>query len=188
MARLPVDKRGYPVPWFTAYFDGEPDFRVLDPVKLTKAVQERRCWVCGEKMGAFNYFVISPLCAVDRTSTEPPSHEECAEFAARACPFLTRPAMRRRTASLPEESFEAAGVVIDHSPGVVLVWATLSYNVRRIDNGVDFAIGEPMSCRWYAEGRKARREDLVAAIESLPAPGLSAEKAAGLLRLFERSG
>ena len=186
IARLPVGKRGYPVPWFVARFDGEPDFRVYDSGKLIKACQERRCWVCGEALGAFNYFVLSPVCAVNRTSTEPPCHEDCAEFSAKACPFLTRPTMHRRTAGLPEETFEAAGIVFDSSPGVVLVWATLTYEIVRAAKGVEFKIGEPVNCRWFAEGRSATREDVLASIDSLfPSAGLKAGEAERLMRLFE---
>ena len=32
--RLPVDGRGYPVPYFASYFDGKPDFRVIDRDKV----------------------------------------------------------------------------------------------------------------------------------------------------------
>ena len=187
IARLPLDKRGYPIPWFVARFNGEPDFRVADAAKLVKATKERRCWVCGETLGAFNYFVISPLCAVNRTATEPPAHEDCAEFSAKACPFLTRPAMHRHTAGLPEETFEAAGIVLDQSPGVVLVWATLTYQVLTVAEGLEFKIGEPVSCRWFAEGRKANREEVATATASFAPLGLNSDKARRLMRLFEQS-
>ena len=51
IARLPVHK-GYPVPWFVAWIDGVPDFRVADGRKLWEAVRHSRCWVCGDKLGS----------------------------------------------------------------------------------------------------------------------------------------
>jgi hypothetical protein len=43
-------------------------------------------------------------------SAEPPSHRECAEYAVRACPFLTRPLAVRNERGL--DGFEPAGVMI----------------------------------------------------------------------------
>ena len=34
IAALPVDERGYPVPWFVAWIDGKPEFRCADPAKF----------------------------------------------------------------------------------------------------------------------------------------------------------
>src|SRR5262245_17927108 len=95
MARLPISPAGYPVPWFVATIKGEPDFRVIGPDKIARAVRADLCWLCGQTLGRFKAFVGGPMCAVNRTSAEPPSHRECAEYAVRACPFLTRPRMRR---------------------------------------------------------------------------------------------
>ncbi len=71
IAKLPKDQRGYHVPWFVAWIDGVADFRVTDNAKLVRAVNERRCWVCGEKMGRHLAFLIGPMCAVNRVSAEP---------------------------------------------------------------------------------------------------------------------
>jgi hypothetical protein len=186
--RLPVDKRGYPIPWFVARFDGEPDFRVFDQNKFVRAVKERRCWVCGDKLSAFNYFVISPYCAVTRSSTEPPCHEDCAEFSVRACPFLTRPEMHRRTALLPELSFEGAGAPVAQSPGVILIWATLTYEAVPAAKGAVCKLGEPMSCRWFKEGRKATRQEVLAAVnDTFPDLGMSQRDVAAALSLYDRT-
>jgi hypothetical protein len=31
---LPIDERGYPVPWFVAWENGKPEFRAMDPLKF----------------------------------------------------------------------------------------------------------------------------------------------------------
>jgi hypothetical protein len=188
IARLPLDKRGYPTPWFAARINGEPDFRIYDQAKFSRALKERRCWVCGDKLGAFNYFVLSPYCTVTRTSTEPPCHEECAEFSARACPFLTRPEMRRRDALLPEQAYEAAGEVLEQSPGVVLVWATLTSQAVPTPKGVVCKLGDPMSVRWYKEGRPATRQDVQAAVsQTFPELGYGAREAESVLLLYDKT-
>src|SRR5215831_18617572 len=112
MKALPVD-RGYPVPWFVEWIDGVPDFRIMDGRKLVRAVRERLCWVCGQPLGSFLAFTVGPMCAVNRISSEPPSHRDCAVFSAKACPFLTRPTMRRREAGRPEEAEQPGGMMID---------------------------------------------------------------------------
>ena len=85
--RLPVE-RGYPVPFFVDRVDGHYDFRVADARKLKLCVMKKLCWICGEPLGRNLTFAIGPMCAINRISAEPPSHRECAEWSARACPFL----------------------------------------------------------------------------------------------------
>jgi hypothetical protein len=188
VARLPLDKRGYPIPWFAARFDSEPDFRVYDPLKFTRAVRERLCWVCGDRLSAVNYFVISPYDAVHRTSTEPPCHQDCAEFSVKACPFLTRAEVRRRTAGLPDESFEAAGVVTERPPGIIVIWATLSYDVVPAPGGVVCALGDTTAVRWFKGGRPATRADVLAVVEAeFPGLGLGRDEVGAVMRLFDRA-
>lgn len=168
IARLPVDpKRGYPVPWFVAWIDGVPDFRVIAPRKREDAVERRVCWLCGEPLGAYKAFVIGPMCAINRTSSEPPCHRDCAIFAAQACPFLVRPHMSRRMSGLPDEAREADGVGLVRNPGVALVWVTRSYGIFRDGRGGWLIeVGEPTDTLWFAEGRTATRSEVVASIDS----------------------
>jgi hypothetical protein len=174
--RLPVH-RGYPVPWFVAWTDGDgsrapegigtPDFRIMRGEAPAIAHTQGRCWVCGDSMGAFKAFLVGPMCAVNRISAEPPSHRECAEWSSRACPFLTRPHARRREAGRPEDAVSPAGKMIERNPGVALVWVTKSYKVVSDGKGGKlFSFGDPEETLWFAEGREATREEVVASIES----------------------
>lgn len=160
MRRLPLDARGYPVPWFVAWLDGVPDFRVVGPGKIVTAINKRVCWLCGERLGSYGAFVIGPMCAVNRTSSEPPSHRDCAIFAARACPFLTRPKAQRREANLPADKVPPAGAMIERNPGVCLVWVTRRWQWYAATNGVLCEVGDPTETLWYAEGRTATRAEI----------------------------
>jgi hypothetical protein len=91
MKTLPVDERGYPVPWFVDWVDGKPEFRAMDGNKWESAVRYRLCWVCGGTLGVNKSFVAGPMCGINRTSAEPPCHLECATWSARNCPFLKNP-------------------------------------------------------------------------------------------------
>jgi hypothetical protein len=175
MLRLPV-RRGYPVPWFVAWLlddrpqprgVGQPEFRVVMPETIAEAHLRSTCWLCGEALGRYRAFVVGPMCAVNRTSGEPPSHRDCADWAARACPFLARPHARRREAGLPEEREAAPGIALMRNPGVALVWTTERYSVKSDGRGgALFDIGEPSDVRWYAEGRPVTRAEVRASIDS----------------------
>lgn len=171
MAKRPRDPRGYPVPWFVPWnpeTDGW-DFRYQAAGKAEQAVEYGLCWTCGEPFtGTQAAYVVGPMCAVNRTSAEPPSHIECAVYAARACPFLARPKMIRPTVRDGHDPAAAVddmpGHFLDRNPGVALVWITEnpSYDpsIRLFD------LGDPVRVRWYAHSRKATREEVMESIRT----------------------
>jgi len=166
IAKLPV-LRGYHVPWFVEKVNGEFDFRLMSRDKLIAAVLQTRCWVCGEKLGRNKSFVIGPMCGITRTSAEPPSHHECAVYAAKVCPFLTNPGMKRRDHEKLKENSECAGVSIDRNPGVCAVWTSVKFK-RFYDGGggLLFNVGDPEKVEWFAKGREATRAEVIEAIDS----------------------
>lgn len=164
---LPRDKHGRVVPWFVAFIDGEPDFRVARPGAIGDAVRGQLCWLCGHRMGTYSAFVVGPMCAVNRVTAEPPSHRECAIYAATACPFLANPSMKRRERGLPEERVDPAGVMIKRNPGVALVWVTRGWSMFPDPDGrAMFDIGKPDQTYWFAHGRAATRAEVVESIET----------------------
>jgi hypothetical protein len=170
MKLLPTH-RGFPVPFFVASVDGVPDFRVMDGAKWTRCVGEKRCWLCGEKLGSKLAFVIGPMCAVTRTTAEPPSHRECAEFAVRACPFLANADARRRGNDLPADAHEPAGCMLPRNPGVTTLWMTRTMRIFRDPNGKPLIeMGQPFEVEWFCEGRPATSMEAGRSIETgLPA-------------------
>jgi hypothetical protein len=175
---LPRDARGFPVPWFVQWFDngkpgdpgiGVPDFRVVDYRRMRQALISPRCWVCGGVMGVHRVFVIGPMCAVTKTTSEPPNHRACAEFAAKACPFLTKPRMRRNDKDLPGEAVDAAGLPLDRNPGVVCLYETGHYKPFKAqagNEGILFRLGMPTQISWWYEGRRATRAEVEHSINS----------------------
>jgi hypothetical protein len=166
MRHLPISSKGYPVPWFVAIVDGVPDFRVIGPGKIVYAHNHRKCWLCGDTLGVHKIFTIGPMCTVNRISAEPPSHRDCAEYAVRACPFLSKPNMRRNEVDMPEDGKNPAGIMIKRNPGVTALWITKRYSLMHVDNGVLFHVGEPERVDWYAQGRPALRHEVQASIMS----------------------
>lgn len=166
IAALQVDPvRGYPVPWFVAWVDGKPEFRMADGTKMRRAIREKLCWVCGQKLDQNLAFLIGPMCAVNRISAEPPSHPKCAKFSVRACPFLSKPQMDRRENDLPP-SGGCAGIMIRRNPGVSLIWVTRSYSLVKDGNGVLFRIGEPIALTAWREGRVATTDEIRESFDS----------------------
>jgi hypothetical protein len=175
IAKLPRNHAGYPVPWFVAWIDGQPDFRVIRANGIDDALRFSTCWLCGGPLGSNAAFVIGPMCAVNRVSAEPPSHRDCAIYAAQACPFLTNPSMRRRDTNLPQDASAPDGDMICRNPGVALVWITRAW--RPMPGYRLFEVGTPLHTLWFAEGREATRTEVLAAIDSgMPILRRSAEQ------------
>src|SRR5882724_12231484 len=158
MRTLSVDARGYPVPYFVAWLDasgaptkrgeGTPDFRVVNPETVVKCHTDRLCWVCGQPLGAYKAFVIGPINALGRMSSEPPSHDGCADFSARACPFLIHPKERRRDNRMPEVWHKPPGDVIPCNPRLAVVWTVKRYKLVMASGRAVFDIGTPEHVRW----------------------------------------
>lgn len=180
--KLPIDERGYPVPMFVQWIEGEfpdvksmprgqgrPDFRIVDPNHILACVKESRCWVCGEPLGVHRAYVIGPMCAINHNSAEPPSHVECAEWSVKGCPFLTKPHMKRREDEMTKQSAgNVPGVMIKRNPGVTLVWQVRNHIKVWNDGrgGILFDVGEPEKVTWWKEGRPATNEECIESINS----------------------
>jgi hypothetical protein len=166
MKTLPVDERGYPVPWFVDWVDGKPEFRAMDGQKWIRAIRERLCWVCGLPLGVYKTFVVGPMCGINRTSAEPPSHSECGFWSAVNCPFLRNPQQARREDGLTD-TISAPGFALLRNPGVTLLWTTRTYSLFEDGRGKPLiTFGDPEKVDWFAEGRKATRAEILQSIES----------------------
>jgi hypothetical protein len=167
-----------------ARVNGAPDFRIADDRKMTGAIMFRCCWICGGTLrnqtlglAATQYaYVIGPMCAVNRVSSEPPSHRDCALYAAQACPFLTTPGMRRRDTNMPVDVIDPEGVMIRRNPGVSLVWITNTW--RMVRGARLWDVAAPVKTHWLCEGRPATRDEVLASLDSgMPALRAEAERA-----------
>lgn len=167
MRSLPVDKHGRVVPYFVAWPDGQPDHRIADNARLRLARKHRLCSLCGQPLGSrFGTFVLGPMCTVTRTAPEPPNHQDCATYAVLVCPFLMRPDMRRRDSRLPEGHTDPAGIMIRRNPGVTALWTSRTYSIYPQGRGWLYDVGDPSGVAWYAEGRPATRDEVLASIDS----------------------
>jgi len=141
----------------------------MDVQKFGRAIRERRCWVCGDTLGRHLAFVIGPMCAVNRTSSEPACHLDCATWSARFCPFLSRPHMVRRHDDVINESGAGTASIL-RNPGAAGVWVTGSYKLEKVGkaaaSGYLVMMGPPSQVLWFCEGRPATRAEVLASIDS----------------------
>jgi hypothetical protein len=167
MRRLPISDRGFPIPKFVPYVDGQPEFRGMDGRHMMECIKRKLCWLCGEPLGVHMTFVMGPMCAINCNNAEPPSHYRCAEYAAKACPFLAQPKMRRNEKDTPwGDEPHVAGIAIKRNPGVTLLWTTRHYQIMRHGPGVLFTPGETESIEAYCEGRTATLDEVMHSVDT----------------------
>lgn len=159
MKHLPLNAKGYPIPFFVKTVNGVPDFRVLDETNFARATYEGLCHICGGKLGRYRVYAGGPLCALQLISSEPPSHRECAEYAVRACPFLLLPRSKRRTAGLdtpvPEPGSKV--VMVEENPGITALLVTERGALPV--NGL-FRLTHVTEVIWFTEGRAATPDEI----------------------------
>jgi hypothetical protein len=188
IATLRRDHRGYPVPFFVQWVKGKPEFPLFDPVKWKRCVGQKLCWICGHKLGQHLAFAVGPMCTINRVSSEPPQHRECAEYAMKVCPFLINPAMRR----VPTEKFgqvkPPGGIMFEGNPGVMALWVTPRFSILRTPTGPIIEMGEPSKVDWFTRGRPATAAEAAEAFKAGSIRLLAAADAeageAGILELI----
>lgn len=163
IASLPVSKNGFPVPYFVEKVDGEYDLRVMSRPKLYSCFHQKKCWTCGQPLGRHRALVLGPMSIINRIVSEPPSHLDCACYAAQVCPFLANPRMRRNEKDMPDGKVEPPGHHSNRNPGMVAVWVADDIRLERVPGGDLFTFGDPTSLLWFTQGRAASREEILAA-------------------------
>jgi hypothetical protein len=181
MAARPLSERGFPVPFFVAWVDdlgklvrpglGRPDFRVTDRGALFHAVSFDACWMCGQPLGKFRSLVLGPMCLANRMTAEPSCHPDCAEYAARACPFLANPRARRNEhVALPPGSTDSESH-IRRNPGVVALYVHTARKLRRLARKdgpplFHLPVGEPHRLTFWRDGRMAPHAEVMESIDT----------------------
>lgn len=156
----------YPIPWFVgdSPIDGKPDFRVIRPGGIRIAHASRSCWICGEAKGNVRTFVLGPMCMINRISSEPPSHLDCAKWAVRNCPFLANPRRKRRPLgeATASEVNGPPGIHSPDNPGGSILWSCHDWTF----DGEFFRVGDPYKLDCYVAGKHASAEQIHAIFDA----------------------
>lgn len=119
----PRDPRGYPVPYVVLVDDrGRAHFTVNDIRKLGKAIRSKLCAMCGRRMErSGGYWFIggagSALLPMGRF-IDGPSHEDCARYAMRVCPYLAAPRYAKRIDDRTIDPAALPGTLIAFDPSM----------------------------------------------------------------------
>lgn len=97
LSHLKIDKRGYPIPYFVSWVNGEPEFRYMDHKRLMMIIEKKLCHICGIKLPKdYFYFISGPVGLQNKVSSDAAMHRICAEFSLKACPHLYLQKAERR--------------------------------------------------------------------------------------------
>lgn len=122
MQHLPLDERGYPIPYFVSIVDGKPEFRYQDGRKREAMINHNLCFICGKKLHDKSYwFLTGPAGLLNQVGSDAPMHEDCARFSLSACPHMVYQNAERRENGAPIE--KAAGLIREKPPVMYLIKA-----------------------------------------------------------------
>ncbi len=156
LARRP-QFRGFPVPYTTlTRADGTHDFKVTDETTRAECLSRRLCALCGEKLDYWIAFIGGESLIDLREFYDPAMHEDCARYAAVACPFLANSEASYASPNYaPGEVAHTHYVASSERPKRMGLYVTRSYQVveRRISATETVQIvraGKPKSIDWTA--------------------------------------
>ncbi len=107
MAHLPLDPRGYPIP-FIVLRDraGRPHFTINDSAQVQQCVKFSLCGICGKPLGTASakhpdkgpWLVAGPGSFYSQRGAflDPPMHRVCATYALQVCPYIANPSYGKR--------------------------------------------------------------------------------------------
>lgn len=163
---LPRDRRGWPIPWFVMWIEGEPHFPTIDTRKMVIAYRQQRCWICGQSLGRWKTFVVGPMCCLNRISAEPPCHDDCAQYAVKVCPFMVNPRMGRIPDTKRPDGTTISDMHDPRNPGVMATYHARDFKPTTDGGGHPlFAMGAPVGgVTWWTKGRAATRAEVEEAL------------------------
>jgi hypothetical protein len=141
MAKLPRDRRGYPIPeTVTITDDGTAHFTINNVEKSHHHLRNGLCAICGQKLYPKRQWLIGgPRSAFDPNGCflDTPMHEECASYAIQICPYLAAPNYSKRIddatmkkSATPTIVFMDETVIVDR-PDIFVLGCTDGITIKR---------------------------------------------------------
>jgi hypothetical protein len=92
MKRFPLWKGMFPIFYTVARTpEGKPEFRKVSRARQIEAERKGLCHLCGQTLWTPFWFICYDQEVKIGRSKDGPMHKECAEYACKACPFLSQP-------------------------------------------------------------------------------------------------
>lgn len=133
MRNLPLDKRGYPIPYTVLVEGGDVFFTINREDLRMKCLREDRCPICGTKLFRGRWFVGGPGSGLlpNGSYRDPPMHDECAHYALKVCPWLVVTEYDKRISHLfePQTVATVDPTVIPDKPPLFVALMAVSQDI-----------------------------------------------------------
>lgn len=127
--------KGLPIPFTTLIKeDGEPDFRVTDQRAFAHCLARGACAMCSKPLVYWQAFIGGDKCKETRLFFDPAMHIECAEFAARICPFIV--GTKGYSKKPIEEGTYTHEIVSNERPAKMYLFKTRGYSLVKIEGNL----------------------------------------------------
>ena len=157
LRKFPLWKGKYVI-HYTVMIDpetAEPNFRVVDDAHRLQCSFRNWCHLCGEPLGRHMCFIGGPNSIKNRTFFDGPMHTDCAQYAAKVCPYLalSKEWVERPIKDMPGTLMHEVPESATGRPAKMGVLYCDSYNpikVQRPDGSLEvfFRAGEPTRIDW----------------------------------------
>lgn len=125
---------GFPIPFTTLIKpDGSPDFRVTDQQQWAKCVTRGLCGLCGQALVYWQAFIGGEKCKETHLFFDPAMHIECAEFAAKACPFIVG---IKGYSIKTDRDATADRLISSERPKLMYLFKTRGYDLVKVDGKI----------------------------------------------------
>lgn len=172
MKRLDRDRRGLPIPFIVLRdVDGRPHFTINDSHAVMMAIFDKRCSICGEKLGNNMWAIGGPLSAIHKHGAyiDPLVHKDCGTFALRTCPYIALPswADEKRIddktldrSKVPEHLLLVDKTMTPKRPPFFMFGKTSGYKVRQVGPGHHYIHpNRPwLQMEYWKDGEKITKE------------------------------
>lgn len=126
--------RGMAVPYIVKILDdGTPDFKIQEEAIRVECLVRKKCALCGQPLDEEFVFIGGASCAKQGLFIDPANHEECALYAAAACPFLAK---GTGYAKNPKNADAIIEIVSDKRPKVMILYYTRSFEIVRLSGHI----------------------------------------------------
>lgn len=132
LSHLPVDERGYPIPYFVPVEKGKPNFRLLSQKKQELCFKNDLCGICGKKLVKDSYYIIGgPKTLASAVTVDPFMHKDCATYSMGSCPHMFYERTKRADM---DEVYDPGTMDLDKPPMFYLIRSDKKLKFNIINN------------------------------------------------------
>lgn len=138
LQKRPVGRDGKIIPWYAGDDPDSFDMGKTFPGRIQESIDHRSCFMCGDELGEYQSFMLTPEMTISRFSFDAPAHPNCVEL-------------------IVHQRWDF--------DGICAIWT--SKNPIAVCNPIGpivapgFYIGDPTAVTWYNRLGKASRQEII---------------------------